>query len=336
MILCIAGNPSIDKLFEVEHLTPGGIHRPGRFTQVPGGKGLNVARAATALGAEVVATGILGGHAGRWVAEALDAEGVAGRFAWTAGETKSSLSVADRATERLTEFYEDGSAIDEHAWEVLERIASDLMRRATWVTMSGSLPPGAPPDGYARLVRMARRLGAAAALDAHGEPLEVALAAGPNIVKVNAEEAGALLGDPIGTAEDAARGAAAIVERSGGPGRAALITRGAEGAVLVAPDGSTWVGRLYERGPYPVGSGDAFLAGLIVALDRGDDWPDALAMALAAGTANAQTRGAGTLARERVPSLATKARVSRLAGAITGPPSTARGTGSSASASPRN
>jgi 1-phosphofructokinase family hexose kinase len=331
MILCIAGNPSIDKLFEVEHLTPGGIHRPGGFTQVPGGKGLNVARAATALGADVIATGILGGHAGRWVAQALDAEGVTGRFAWAVGETKSSLSVADHATGRLTEFYEDGSAIDEGAWEMLERIAGDLLRRATWVTMSGSLPPGAPADGYARLVRTARRLGVAAALDASGGPLDLALTAGPNVVKVNAEEAGGLLGDPIGTVEDAARGAAAIVRRSGGPGRAAVITRGAEGAVLVAPDGSTWVGRLYERGPYPVGSGDAFLAGLIVALDRGDDWPDALAVALAAGTANAQTGGAGRLVRERVPSLVAKARVSLLDDRVTGTASTARRTGSSAS-----
>jgi 1-phosphofructokinase family hexose kinase len=290
-----------------------------------------VARAATALGADVIATGILGGHAGRWVAEALDGEGVTGRFAWSVGETKSSLSVADSMTGRLTEFYEDGAAIDARAWETLERIAGDLMRRATWVTMSGSLPPGAPADGYARLVRTARRLGTAVALDAHGEPLALALNAGPNIVKVNAEEAGALLGDPIGTVENAARGAADIVRRAGGPGRAALITRGADGAVLVAPDGSTWVGRLYERGPYPVGSGDAFLAGLVVALDRGDDWPDALAVALAAGTANAQSRGAGTLARERVPSLAAMARVSRVEDPVTDTASTARRTGSAPS-----
>jgi 1-phosphofructokinase family hexose kinase len=333
MILCIAGNPSIDKLFEVEQLTPGAIHRPRGFIQVPGGKGLNVARAATALGADVVATGILGGHTGRWVLEALDGEGVDGRFAWTVGETRSSLSVADRATGRLTEFYEDGSAIDARAWETLERMAGDLMSRSTWVTMSGSLPPGAPVDGYARLIRTARLLGVATAIDAQGAPLERALAEGPNVVKVNAEEAGALLGDPIGTVEDAVRGAGAIAQRAGGSGRAALITRGADGAVLMAPDGFAWVGRLYERGPYPVGSGDAFLAGLVVALDQGDDWPEALRMALAAGTANAQIGGAGRLVRERVPALAGKARVSRLGEGpdVTGTAPTAHPTGSSAS-----
>ena len=83
MIVCVAGNPSIDKLFQVERMSPGLIHRPRAFVQVPGGKGLNVARATAALGAAVTATGVLGGHAGRWVAETLADEGVDGRFAWT-------------------------------------------------------------------------------------------------------------------------------------------------------------------------------------------------------------------------------------------------------------
>ena len=37
MIVCVAGNPSVDKLFEVEDLVPGGIHRPRSFLALPGG-----------------------------------------------------------------------------------------------------------------------------------------------------------------------------------------------------------------------------------------------------------------------------------------------------------
>src|SRR5437867_3316375 len=78
VIVCVASSPSVDKLFEVERVEVGAIHRPLAFTQVPGGKGLNVARAAHSLGAEVRATGILAGHTGRWLDEALAAEGVPG------------------------------------------------------------------------------------------------------------------------------------------------------------------------------------------------------------------------------------------------------------------
>ena len=67
MIVCLAANPSIDRLFEVERLVKGDIHRPTGFVQVAGGRGLNVARAAHALGAEVIAVAILRGHGGRWL-----------------------------------------------------------------------------------------------------------------------------------------------------------------------------------------------------------------------------------------------------------------------------
>jgi 1-phosphofructokinase family hexose kinase len=314
MIVCVAGNPSIDKLFQVERLSPGGIHRPQAFVQVPGGKGLNVARAVAALGANVIATGVLGGHTGRWVAEAMASEGVDARFAWTAAETRSSLSVADRVTGRLTEFYEDGQTIDGTAWLAMEAIVRDLLPEAGWITMSGSLPPGAPADGYARVVTVARAAGVACALDAQGEPLSLALPVGPNVVKVNAAEAAALLGDAVSSEGDALHAARRIVSASGGIGHAAVITRGAEGAVLVAPDGSAWAGRLYVRGAYPVGSGDSFLAGLVVALSSGDAWPDAMGLALGAGTANAEVPGAGRLDPDRARELAGRARVTRLDG----------------------
>jgi len=94
VILCVAANPSIDRLFEVERLVPGAIHRPADFVQVAGGKGLNVARAAASLGGRVQAAAILGGHAGRWIAEQLEEEGIELHPVWAAAETRSSLSVA--------------------------------------------------------------------------------------------------------------------------------------------------------------------------------------------------------------------------------------------------
>lgn len=312
MIVCVAGNPSIDKLFVVDAVLPGAIHRPLELVQVPGGKGLNVARVAVALGADVRAVGILGGHAGRWMAEALQAEGIRGSFAWMPGETRSSLSVADRETDGLTEFYEAGPHVPDQAWQEMEDVVAALLPGATWVTMSGSLAPGVPLLGYARLVGMARRTGARAALDAHGPALELGVGAGPDIVKVNASEASDLLDAPVEAEADAIAAARTIRERAGAGDQAALVTRGGDGAVLVAPDGTVWTGSLYLRGPYPVGSGDAFLAGLVVARERGEDWPDALRLALGAGTANAEMPGAGRLDGARATALADRATVRRI------------------------
>jgi len=79
--------------------------------------------------------------------------------------------------------------------------------------------------------------------------------------------------------------------------------------VLAAPDGALFEGELYVRGRYPVGSGDAFLAGLVVALERGDGWSGALRLALGAATANAELPGAGRLDASRAQALAEQATV---------------------------
>jgi fructose-1-phosphate kinase PfkB-like protein len=79
--------------------------------------------------------------------------------------------------------------------------------------------------------------------------------------------------------------------------------------VLVAPDGATWHGSLAADGRYPVGSGDAFLAGLVTTLDGGADWPAALAAALGAAAANAEIPGPGLLETQRARALAEQARV---------------------------
>jgi 1-phosphofructokinase family hexose kinase len=291
VILCVAANPSIDRLFAVDRFVPGAIHRPTAFVQVAGGKGLNAARAAAQLGGDVRAAALLGGHAGRWIAEQLAAEGVELHAAWAQAETRSSLSVAG-AREGLTEFYEHGFPVSAREWGAFAAMVVRLAAESSWMTLSGSLPPGAPADGYVGLIPRTRT-----ALDSRAEGVD----ARPAVVKLNEAEAGA-------GADGAPAAARALHDRSGG---AAIVTRGREGAVLVTPDGETLAGRLDAEGAYPVGSGDAFLAGLVVALDRGAGWADALRAALGAGAANAALPGAGRLHRADAERLADRAEVTR-------------------------
>lgn len=309
MIVCLAANPSIDKLFEVERLVKGDIHRPVGFVQVAGGKGLNVARTARALGGDVRAVALLRGHAGRWIEEQLAGEGVGGSFVWAHGENRSSLSVADRETSTLTEFYEHGAVAPSASWAELLAAAEALFADASWLTISGSLPRGAPDDGYRDLVADARAGSVRTALDAEGPRLRVALEAHPDVVKVNAAEARELLDVPTARREESLAAAAKLRSLAGGDGHAGIVTRGADGVVLCGPDGTLYEGRLYVRHRYPVGSGDAFLGGLATALDRDDDWEAGLRLALGAATANAELPGAGRLDPSSAEAWASKAEV---------------------------
>jgi 1-phosphofructokinase/tagatose 6-phosphate kinase len=303
VILCVAGNPSIDKLFEVEHLKLGEIHRPEAFVALAGGKGLHVAQVGHLLGAQAAVTGLLGGYTGRWVAEQMTAQGIDCRFAWTTGETRSSLSVADRATGQLTEFYEAGAPVSEAEWAQVEQIARAAFADASWVALAGSLPPGAPPAGYARLITAARDAGVRTAVDARGSALLAAISARPDLVKINGHEAAELLGTSVADVPGALAAARRVRDALGGEGHSAAVTV-TEGVGLVGPDGAGWIATVPAQGRYPVGSGDSFMAGLLVALERGDPWPDAACLALGAAAANAEVPGAASLDPDRALALA--------------------------------
>lgn len=309
MIVCLAANPSIDRLFEVDRVVRGETHRPSRFVQVAGGKGLNAARAAATLGADVRAIAILGGHAGKWIAEELDEEKVPCRAVWIKGETRSSLSVADEASGEMTEFYERGEEIPKSLWPELLAVLANELSAASLLTISGSLPPGAPLKGYERIVELAHDMHVRVALDAAGDYLEQALEAEPDAVKINASEAAGLLGLPPAEVHSG-EAASELRSRAGGSGHAAIITLGDQGIVAAAPDGSEWKGSINARGKYPVGSGDAFLGGFALAMERALPWPKALALALGAAAANAELPGAGRLDPERAHELSGMVRLS--------------------------
>jgi 1-phosphofructokinase family hexose kinase len=298
-ILFVAANPSIDRLYEVDRLTPGAIHRPQAVVAVPGGKGLNAARAAAELGGRVTAIGMLAGRSGDWIEAALADRGVDARWVRSSGETRTCVSILDRSSGTMTEVYEGGESVDADTWTAFERVVADELERGDVgaMALSGSLPPGAPSDGFGRLAGLARTAPPASRpiailADTYGPALAAVLVERPAVVKINAEEAGEATGIAVHDAPTAAAAAAALIERGAG---AVVITLGPDGAVVVTPTGSNRLPSPGIRGRYPVGSGDAFLGGLAVGIGRGDGIVDAARLGLAAGAANALIPGAGEL-----------------------------------------
>ena len=292
-LVCVAPNPSIDRVYEVERLVPGAIHRPTVSTSVPGGKGLNVARTAQTLGADVVAVTLLRGHAGRWIEEQLAQRRLRLRAAWASGETRTCISVRDPATDDLTEIYDPGEPIAPEAWAELERLVADELRgNAELMTVSGGMPPGVDPGAFGRLCRAARQAGCRALVDAYGPGLAGALAERPWLVKVNESEAAGLLARPVDGSKGALAAAHDLRDRGA---EIAIVTRGRFGAAVASTEGDAELPPAASIGPYPVGSGDAFLGGLAAGLLEGRGLPGALDLARAAAAANAQMAGPGEL-----------------------------------------
>jgi tagatose 6-phosphate kinase len=296
MILCVNANAAIDKTVVVPGFALNRIHRPEQVVLLPGGKGINVARGLHTLGETAQVTGWAGGHGGRFIADGLAAEGIQAEFSWCDFESRTCLSILDPQLGTLTELYENGDPVPPLQAQALQTLFERLVKQAEYVTISGSLPPGVPPDFYASLLQLAHAAGVPAALDCSGEALCQGLANGqPTLIKPNQVEFQALIGRPLRDLGEFAAAAREIAQRYQ---TLVVLSLGAAGALAARP-GETW-----QASPPPVqavsavGSGDALLAGVVQSLAHNLPLPEALRHGVAAGTANALTLGAGRFTRE--------------------------------------
>jgi 1-phosphofructokinase len=256
-----------------------------------GGKGINVARAARRLGCPVIATGFVAGARGRSILQALADDGVLTDFVELPGETRVNLKVVDPISRTETEINEPGVAVDTAALEAVTSRVDALARRCPVVVFSGSLPPGAPPDTYARLIAVARRHGARTILDAAGEALARGIAAGPDLVKPNRAEAEELLEERLESDEDLVRAARAMLVR--GP-HAVAISLGAAGALLMTPNDGVWRARApASRAASTVGAGDTMVAGFACAFLNAYPWREALRLAMGVSSVSCVPDAAG-------------------------------------------
>jgi 1-phosphofructokinase family hexose kinase len=309
--MLVAGpNLTLDRTLTIAELRPGEVLRFDTAVVTPGGKGVNVARAALALGAPAVLVGFVPGHTGAAAAAMLAEEGVSLLGIDVGGEIRSTAIVLE-PTGRATVLNEPGPRVSGEDWDRFELAIAERAGEHDVLACSGSLPPGAPGDAYARLAAIARDAGATAVVDVGGEHLAAAVAAGAAVVTPNLAEAEGLLrgradetveaGDPVEVRARASEAARELVAR--GAGRA-IVTAAAAGAAVADAHGAIWLSAPPATVRNPIGAGDALVGGLGVALERGDPFDRAAAFAIAVGAASVETATAGTLDAARARALA--------------------------------
>lgn len=299
MISVAALTPSLDLTYTVDTLTLGEIHRVPEVVRCAGGKALNMARAASRVAADCAVVAILGGPTGAALAEMLRAEGLGVTVVESPAETRVCVSVAAAEPGQLTEVYQEAAPVPAEVYRrFLAEVEALLVSRPGWLSVSGRAPVGSSA-AVADLVRLGHCTGAAVAVDSSGAALGPALAARPDLVKVNRFEAAAELG--VADADDLLTMAGAL---SATTGAIVILTDGTAGALALDGDLAVHAAAPGEPGRYPVGSGDSFLGGLLAGLDHGEELPAALRMATACAVANARTPGPGQFSRETVRRIA--------------------------------
>lgn len=310
MILCIGTTPAAQRVMLFRRLTLDTVNRAGTTVDGAAGKSVNVAKVLKALGERPVSVGFLGGDRGAEVRVVLENAGVEHEFVQVAARTRQCITVIDQAADTITELVEESRAVTAEDYEAILAIIRHRVTECRAVVMSGTLTPGGPADFYRRCTELAAHYGALTVLDAQGAALTEALPARPGLVKPNRSELAATLGTPLDNEPAVKR---ALQEMCARGAQRAVVTAGKE--PTLAHDGQRFwrITAPSIQAVNPIGSGDAFTAGLVARLLGGDDLGEASRWAAAAGAANALTLMAGEVRREDVERLLPEVKVEPVA-----------------------
>lgn len=284
MIVTVTLNPAVDKTLIVHAFKPGATNRATIDRVEVGGKGINVARTLKHLGCSVFATGFLGADDRHGTTAMLAQQGIEADFVHVAGDTRINLKLIDPFAGVETEINEPGFQVSAEAINLLEVKLRALVRKASVLVLSGSLPPGTPLDLYAELVVVGHAEGVPTILDTAGPALAHGLAAKPDLVKPNRAEAEELIGMRI-TDEQSLLAAADRILALGAHN--VVISLGPDGALSASSDGSWRAHSPLITARSTVGAGDAMVAALAYGLLQSLPAPEALRLATAASSAAA-------------------------------------------------
>ena len=313
-IVTLTINPAIDIFVNVARVEPTRKLRCSPPKRDPGGGGINVARVAHRLGGDVTAIYPIGGQIGKLLQRLLEREDVASLVTPSHVETRENFTAYEESTGKQYRFVLPGSPLHRAEWEaVLDRLAS-LAERPIFVVASGSVPPGAPDNFFARVARHAKALGAKTVIDTSGIALAAALEEGVTIIKPNLVELTELVAAPLDRDEDRI----AACRKLAAEGRAEIValTLGEHGALLVTAERAWQALPLDIEAVSTVGAGDSFLGGLVAALADGKPLDEAFRVSVAAASAAVLMPGTGLCQPEDVKRLLPQVKIKEIVPAL--------------------
>ena len=302
MILTVTLNAAVDRTLVVPSLSLGHRHRAPESVTLAGGKGINVARGLRTLGVPVLASGFAGGRNGDAIRDGLSEAAIPFDLVEIEGYSRTSTAIIDPMAGSQTEINEYGPEVSPAEAREFSRRLEHLMEYATAVVFAGSLPPNLDESFFVGLVQRSRERGLYTVVDSTPSVLRAVLKANPSLVSPNQHEAESVVGFDFIEGGDFIRGLSRLVEL------------GASGACITSPSGHSYLttedGIISARAPKvealsTIGSGDAYLAGLLAGLLHRSLAPvDAVRLAAGCAGANAETLGAGLFEARRAEELA--------------------------------
>lgn len=308
MILVLNLNASVDKKYKINNIEKGTVMRASNVDNTAGGKGLHVANVATILGEDALVTGFLGGYTGSFIRDKLCEMNIKNDFVSIKNTTRECLAFITEDLEQ-TEILEPGPELIKGELEQFLDKYRRLIKDSSIVVASGSIPKNLSTDIYKNLIEIAKESNKKFLLDTSGDLLINGIEAKPFFIKPNKDEIEYIIGRKIETTEDVLK---EIDEFHKKGIEFVVVSLGKDGSI------AGYRGEKYRikvpkvKAVNPVGSGDAFVGGISVGIERGYDIEKILSFATACGTSNALEEETGIVNIETVNQIMKEVEVLKL------------------------
>ncbi len=308
-ILCIGLNPALDTTIDLDALVVGEVNRSKASQTHPAGKALNVASLLSALGHQLVMTGLLGQDNAQEFLTVFDKFAIDNHCVLVQGSTRQNIKIAERDG-RMTDINGAGFLVDDHAKTVLFDKVATLAKGADFVVVTGSLPMGFGTDDFAKLLMLIKQSTAKLIVDTSGQALKVACDYQPFLIKPNRSEVTGAFGVP----SDSIAEQASFVRSLTGIDHV-VISMGEEGVNWWQNDDNH--ASLHATTPTitiksTVGAGDTLLSGMIHGLATGDDRKAILTQAVAMAAHSVSVVGVAVASPDRLNELTAQVDISPL------------------------
>lgn len=309
MIITVTMNPAIDKTVEVQKLNPGNLNRIKKVEFDAGGKGINVSKTIGELGGESIAVGFLGGNAGAIIEKVLKEKNIKTDFIWVEGETRTNTKVLEE-NGMVTELNEPGPTVSNKQIEELLHKLDGYAGEDRLFVLSGSIPNGVDKNIYQRIIHLVHQKKAKVLLDADGELFRQSLEAIPDMIKPNRAELEEYAGiDYRATEENLLKIARELLEKGM---ETVAVSMGKKGAMFLKEDYQVMCPGLSVKAHSTVGAGDAMVAAMAYAWDKGLSNEETVRTCIAASAGAVTTVGTKPPSKELVEHLKTEVIIKEL------------------------
>ena len=300
MIISLTANPALDIYSETESLEPNEKLRCNKPLIDPGGGGVNVSRVIKRLGGESTAVYTRGGHTGKLFADLLLKEGVTEDPVPVKSDLRQNFAITETSTGNLFRFGFPGSELEAEEYEALLKKV-DRCQRGSFLVASGSLPPGAPSDFYAKAAARANKCGLKFILDTSGKSYQGVLEEGAFLLKPNRRELRALTGESTNDEEEQKELLLELQKKYNV--QHIVLSLGADGALLSSGGQVTHFPAPQVEHVSSIGAGDSMVAGMVYKLSMGEPIDKAVLFGLACGSATIKSPGTELLQAKDVKML---------------------------------